>query len=288
MRLTLRSTLANRSIALVEGAWAAASLGSWGFTILLALYAYERGGTGAIGLAVLVRMLPAGLAAPYAALQADAHSRRTVLLVSTAARAVLAAATAVAAGAGAPLGVVLALAALVMVAGTAHRPAQAALLPQLARTPAELAAANVCWSAIDYAGFLAGSVLVGVLADAAGLGVAFAATAAAYALAAGLVAALPADPRPPALEEERAYERLTEGFRTVWRDRRLRLLAGLFAADTMTQSMTDVLLVVAALQVLDIGQSGAGWLSAAWGVGGLAGGLAATVLLGAAGCRQGW
>jgi hypothetical protein len=280
MRLTLRSTLANRGIALVEGAWAASSLGSWSFTILLALYAYDRGGTGAIGLAVLARMVPAGLAAPYAALQADAHRRRSVLLVSTAARAVLAALTALAAGADAPLGVVLALAALVMVAGTAHRPAQAALLPLLARTPAELAAANVCWSAIDYAGFLAGSVLVGALAGAAGLGPAFAATAVAFSVAAALVLALPADPQPAALEEERGYERLTEGFRTVWRDRRLRLLAGLYAADTTTQAMTDVLLVVAALQVLDMGQGGAGWLSAAWGVGGLAGGLAATVLLG--------
>jgi MFS family permease len=280
MRLTLRSTLANRGIALVEGAWAAASLGTWSFTILLALYAYERGGTGAIGLAVLVRMLPAGVAAPYAALLADAHSRRAVLLVSTAARALLAAAIAVATGAEAPLSVVLVLAALLTVAGTAHKPAQAALLPGLARTPAELAAANVCWSAIDYAGFLAGSVLVGVLAGAAGLGVAFAATAAAFAIAAAFVLVLPADPAPAALEEEHAYGRITEGFRTVWRDRRLRLLAGVFGADALTQAMTDVLLVVAALQVLDIGQGGAGWLSAAWGVGGLAGGAAATTLLG--------
>ena len=46
----------------------------------------------------------------------------------------------------------------------AHRPAQGALMPGLARTPAELAAANVCWTAIDYAGFLLGSVLAGVLA----------------------------------------------------------------------------------------------------------------------------
>jgi hypothetical protein len=45
------------------------------------------------------------------------------------------------------------------------------------------------------------------------------------------------------------------------------------------QAMVDVLLVVAALEVLDMGASGAGWLSAAWGVGGLAGGAAAMALL---------
>lgn len=47
----------------------------------------------------------------------------------------------------------------------------------------------------------------------------------------------------------------------------------------LVQAAVDVLLVVAALQVLEMGQSGVGWLSAAWGAGGLAGGAAAMALL---------
>jgi hypothetical protein len=43
--------------------------------------------------------------------------------------------------------------------------------------------------------------------------------------------------------------------------------------------MIDVLLVIAALELLDMGQGGAGWLNAGWAVGGVAGGAAATVLL---------
>lgn len=76
MRL-LRAALANRQIARLEAAWAAASLGTWAFSILFALYAYGKGGAGAVGLAVLVRMLPSAFAAPYTALLADRRSRRS-------------------------------------------------------------------------------------------------------------------------------------------------------------------------------------------------------------------
>jgi MFS family permease len=59
----------------------------------------------------------------------------------------------------------------------------------------------------------------------------------------------------------------------------LRLLVGVFTADLLVQSVIDVLLVVAALELLDMGASGVGWLNAAWGVGGLVGGAAAIALL---------
>jgi hypothetical protein len=46
------------------------------------------------------------------------------------------------------------------------------------------------------------------------------------------------------------------------------------------QGAVDVLLVVAALQLLDIGEGGVGWLNACWGIGGVLGGVAALGLLG--------
>ena len=101
----------------------------------LALYAYAEGGTSAVAVALLVRMLPAGLAAPYAAMLADRRSRRSVLLWSAALRAAALLGAAAAAAADASLGVVLVFATLFTVANTAHRPAQAALTPRLARTP---------------------------------------------------------------------------------------------------------------------------------------------------------
>ena len=277
----LRTLVANRDLARVELAWAAASLGNWAFSILLALYAYREGGTGAVAVALVVRMVPAGLAAPYAAMLADRHSRRSLLTWSALARAVALAGAALAAGAGAPLGAVLAFAVVFTVAGTAHRPAQAALMPQLARSPAELAAANVAWSAIDYAGFLLGSLAAGVLAGLAGFGAGFGACAAAFALTALAAATLPRDARPePPEQAPGGLAELAEGVRTVRAHPELRLMVSLYSVNAMIQGVIDVLIVVAAIELLGLGEQGVGWLNAAWGIGGLAAGAGALALLG--------
>ena len=52
-------------------------------------------------------------------------------------------------------------------------------------------------------------------------------------------------------------------------------MAGAFAAATVVEGATDVLIVLVALDLLDIGQAGVGYLNAAWGIGGLIGGAAA-------------
>jgi Cyclic nucleotide-binding domain/Major Facilitator Superfamily len=277
----LRTTLGNRDLTRIEAAFAVAALGNWAFSILLAIYAYRQGGTGAVAVALVVRMLPSGLAAPYTAMLVDRHSRRAVLVWASVARAVSLAGAAGAAAAGTPLGVVLAFAAAFTIANTAHRPAQAALMPQLARTPAELAAANVCWTAIDYAGFLLGSVLAGMLAGLIELDIAFAVSAATFALTTLVVGGLPADRRPPPLDEEaRGLAELAEGLRTVREHAEIRLLVGLLTVDSLIQGIFDVLVVIAAIELLGLGESGAGWLNAAWGVGGVLGGVAALALLG--------
>jgi MFS family permease len=277
----LRSALANRDLARLLGAFAASALGTWATMIALSLYAYAQGGAGAVGIAVLVRMAPSALAAPYGAMLADRHSRRRVLIAGGLIRAVFAAAVAVAVATGAPFAAVLALAALTNIAGVAHKPAQAALIPQLARTPLELAAANVCWSTIDSIAFLGGSLLVGGLVAVAGLEVTFGALGLAFGAAALLAAALPADrPLPPLGVQATAGAELLHGFRLVGQHPELRLLVGVFTVDAFVQSMMDVLIVVAALDLLEIGQSGAGWLNACWGAGGIAGAAVATALLG--------
>jgi MFS family permease len=276
----LRAMFANPHLARVEAAWATASLGNWAFSILLALYAYRQGGTGAVAVALAVRMLPAGLAAPYAAVLADRHSRRSVLVWTSALRAGTLLAAAAAAAFGAPLGAVLILATLFTVAGTAHRPAQAALMPQLARTPAELAVANVGWSAIDYAGFLLGSLLAGVLVGLTGLDVAFAACAALFAATTLIVRALPADVRPPPLDAPAGgIAEIAAGIRTVRRHPEMRLLVSVYGVNHLVQGVFDVLIVISAIELLGLGESGAGWLNAAWGIGGVLGGSASLALL---------
>ena len=137
-RRSLADALATADLRRLQLAWTAASVGGWVFFIVLAVYAYDQGGATAVG-AAPPRMVPAGLAAPLAGVIVD-RACATLLAITIGRSAVLAGVASVAAGA--PLAVVLLLGALFTVLATAHKPAQAALLPSLAHTPRQLAASN--------------------------------------------------------------------------------------------------------------------------------------------------
>ena len=267
----------------MQAAWTAGATGNWAFFVVLAIYAFDEGGATAVGLAALARMLPAGLTAPFTSLLADRRSRRDLLLEATLVRALSLGAIVAAVALDAPLALVLVLAAVQTIACTAAKPAQAALLPLLARSPEQLAAANAAWSGIDSAGFVAGALLGGALAAGPGVNAGFAATGLAFLLAALILAPLPRD-EPPPHRAARAGAGLAgevlAGFRAVLADRRLRLVVGTLATTTLAEGAIDVLVVVVALDVLDAGDAGVGWLNAAWGVGGILGGAAAVALLG--------
>lgn len=161
---TFRAALATPELRRVQAAWTAGAIGNWAFFVVLAIYAFDEGGATAVGLAALARMLPAGLTAPFTSLLADRRSRRDLLLEATLVRALSLAAIVAAVALDASLAVVLVLAAVQTIACTAAKPAQASLLPLLARSPEQLAAANAAWSGIDSAGFCAGALLGGALA----------------------------------------------------------------------------------------------------------------------------
>jgi MFS family permease len=274
-----RDALATGDLRRLQLAAAAAGVGGWAFMVALAVHAYAVGGPAAVGLAALVRMAPAGLAAPLTGLAADRFSRRDVLLAALVARAAILAAAATAVAVDAPLALLLVLATLFTVAATAHKPAQAALLPHLAPDRAHQAAANALWTAIDNAAFVAGAVAGGLLVATLGTPAAFAACAVAFAAAAAALVGVRRDPRASTHATRDDLHSPLEGVRAVARDRRLRLLVGVLSATTFVEGMIDVLVVVTALRLVDLGGAGVGWLNAAWGVGGLAGGAVALNLL---------
>jgi MFS family permease len=283
-RQSLTDALATADLRRLVLAWAAVSVGTWTFFIVLSVYAYEQGGAAAVGVAALTRMVPAGLAAPLAGVIVDRASRRDVLLRSTLGRALVLAATAAAVDAGAPLAVVLALGALYTLLYTAHVPAQAALLPTIAETPRQIAASNAVLTSVDSAGFFAGSLLGAVLMTGASMQTAFLVTAALLALAAWPLTRIRRDPVPEYRahedEAEQALDELASGFRTVAGDQSLRLLVGVYACANLVEGAADVLVVLMALELLDLGGSGVGWLHSAWALGGTFAGAAAITLLG--------
>jgi len=281
----LRGAFATPDLRRLQVASVASCTGGWAFMVGLSVYAYGEGGATAVGLAAFVRMLPAGLAAPLAGLVADRRSRRDVLAVSCAGRAVALLAIAGLVSAGAPLAAVLGLAALFTVLQSAQRPAQAALLARLARTPQELAAANAAWSGLDNASFLVGALLGGALIAATGTTVVFAVTAALFVGATAALVRVRHDPVPEyraagaAPGARQLVRDVLGGLRAVRADPALSLVVGTVAVTTFVEGIVDVLVVVGALTILHLGDAGAGWLNAAWGAGGLAGGAVALALL---------
>jgi predicted MFS family arabinose efflux permease len=278
----LRDAFGTPDLRRLQLAWAFTALGHWAHTVVLSVYAYNVGGAAAVGLVALARMAPAALAAPFTSLLGDRRRRRDVLLAATVARCAGRAAAALAIVAGAPLWVVVVITALHTAAGTAYKPAQAALLPSLARSPAQMGAANAVWSAVDNTGFVVGALAGGWAIAALSPQAAFAATGLPLLFAAVLLARIPPDPRPAhreRLEGARAGHELLEGLHTVREQPRLRLLVGVLGATTLVEGAIDVLVVVIALQMLDLGDAGVGYLNSAWGVGGVVGGATALGLL---------
>ena len=278
LRESLAAALATPALRNLQAGWLLSSVGGWGFMVALSLYAFDRGGVAAVGLAAAARMIPAGLAAPFAGLLADRRSRRDVLVASTMIRALTVALVAVCAAADASLLAILPLAALFTAVSTAHRPAQAALLPALARSPRELAGGNALTSAADNAGFLVSALAAGVTVGLASPEAAFAGIAAAFALATLALARIGADPVPDHRRPDVASalgRELLLGARTLLASPSLRLVGGTITALAVCEGAIDVLVVVTALSVLDLGDSGVGVLNSAWGIGGVVGGAAA-------------
>jgi MFS family permease len=272
----------NPSLRRLQLAWIGSSVGTWGYVVALMVYAYGHGGPSAVGLVGVIRWFPAAIAAPFGGMLGDRFPRLRVMVVSDLVRAGALAAAAAAIAFSAPAAVVYVLAILVTVTSQAFQPAESALLPTLAESPEELAAANVANSTIEYAGYFVGPALGGVLLAVSNVETVFAATAAAFVWSAAMLALIRLRAPEPAREAARGswqHEALA-GFRTIWRDSRLSLIVALFAAQTFVYGGLTVLIAVASIQLLGLGSPGIGYLNAALGVGGLIGGVVAVTLVG--------
>ena len=159
---------------------------------------------------------------------------------------------------------------------TVTRPTQSALVPALARTPDELTATNVVSGWIEAVSVLVAPAGAGVLLAVASPGWVFAALAVVVLVAALLVA--PLHGPPPAAEPRPPLEEALAGFRLLAKEPAARTLVALLSGQFVAIGALDVLYVVLAISVLDLGGSGAGYLNAAFGAGGVAG-IAVTVAL---------
>jgi len=281
---SFRAVFRNRNLRWLELAWTASIFGHYAYLIAVSVYAYGVGGDAAVGLIFLARLVPAALAAPFAGLLGDRFRRERVLLATNLTRIALVTAAAVGVLADASPGLVYVFAIAATIANTPFRSAQAALTPSLARSPAELTAANAVTSGIDSLALFAGPALSGLLVAVTSSGVVFLFTASLIAVSTLFILLLKTEAveRPRGeIESATIVSEALAGFRTLATHPSLRLMMGLITAQTAVAGAVQVYIVVESIEVLGFGRGGVGYLNAAIGVGAFIGALVALSLTGA-------
>lgn len=274
----LRRAMANRSIRSMQLGWLTAIAAETAFVVNLLVFAYGVGGVLLVGVAGMLRTLPAALSAPFLGMLADRLPRERVLLGVHVGRGAAIGLAAVAVAIELPAAVVFGCAVVEGMLATLHRPTTMSLLPALARSPDELVGGNVTVSVAEGLGVLTGPAVGGALllvgvpwlgfgVPAMGFGIAAVTT---LAIGRSHSVAPAADIEPGA----KLHEALG-GIRALRADRHARLLVGVFGTQTFVRGLLSVLLVAASVQLLGLGESGVGYLQSAIGAGGFIGAMVA-------------
>ena len=278
------AVIRNPNLRWLELAWTGSIIGHYAYLVAVSVYAYGIGGEKAVGLIFLARLIPAALAAPFAGMLGDRYRRERVLLLTNLSRIVLVGSAAVGVFADAPPLVIYILAVAATIVTTPFRSAQAALTPSLARSPRELTAANAVASAIDSLALFLGPAIAGLLLAVASTGLVFALTALLLAFSVIFILLIRVEPterRKGEIEASTIMSEAFAGFRAIGTHPSLRVMTGLIAAQTAVAGAVQVYIVVVAIDLLDFGKSGVGFLNASIGVGAFIGAVAALSLTGA-------
>lgn len=279
-RAVLRATLRNPALRRVQLAFAGFNAAEYGVWVAMLVYAYEQGGATTAGVIAVVQLLPAAAVAPLAAGTADANPGR-MLALGYGLQAAAMAVTAVLLALDAPAGAAYAGAVVAASAVTLTRPAQAALLPTLVDGPEQLTAANAVCGWVESSSVLVGPALAGALLGVGGPEAAFGFFAAAVGGSTILVAGLGEASAPaPAETAEGLRRQATAGLRALGTVPGAGSVVAVLAMQFAVIGALDVLTVVLALDVLDLGSSAAGYLTAAFGAGGAFGAALALGLVG--------
>jgi MFS family permease len=276
----LVSVVRNADLRRLELAWTASNLASRASAIAVAVYAYETDGIAAVGVIAFVRLTVAAATSPWLAVLADRRPRRAVMIGSDLVRCLLLGVMAALVLVEAASPVVYVLAILVAVPEPLFRSAQVAHTPSLVRTPEELTAANVIASGVESVGLFVGPALGALLLAVSSTGTVFAATGGLALVSVVLVARIGIRGEPEPAPSVARVQTLLAGWRAIVSAPGLRVLIGLFSAQTFVAGMLNVLVVTLAIEVLSLGTAGVGWLDGMVGIGAT---LGVAVVAGAAG-----
>jgi MFS family permease len=288
---SLRSVFANPALRKLQLAFAGSMIGDWAYGTAVAVWAYGVGGATAVGVWMAVRMTLMAVTSPVTATLADRLPRKAVMIGADLTRAVLIAAAAGCLMVDTPAWPIFVLATLAALVSTPFRAALGAITPALANTPAELTASNGTSSTLESLAFFIGPAFGAALLVLGPVELVFLLNAATFLWSMLLIARIRV-PAAAGSEPEKAQPdsdetptpagvsvgfvaETTAGFRSVWADKDLLLVVLELSVQTIIAGAATVFTVVMAVEVLDSGPEGVGYLNSVLGVGAIVGGLVA-------------
>jgi hypothetical protein len=272
----------DRTLRRVTAALALYRLAEFGPWVAMLVYAYSQGGATATGVVSLTLLAPTALFAPFAGPLIDRFGASRVLLGGYVSQAVAMTATAASLLSGAPAPLTYCLGALTAMVLTITHPAHAVVSPGIVRSTEQLVALNAATGWILSAGLVAAPACAGLILGISTPGAVYAAGATCVALAAVLAVPL-RDLVPPLTRDDDAEAgtigQLAEGARALTKSSASREVVLVLVATFLMVGAFDVLAVVLAVGSLDIGGSGAGYLTAMHGGGAVIGAAASFALV---------
>ncbi|HWM22673.1 MAG TPA: MFS transporter [Ilumatobacteraceae bacterium] len=256
-------------------------IGEWAVTVGVLVHAFSWGGTRAVGVISIALLVPPFACAPLVGAAMARWRTQAVRVAAIAVQAVAYGAAAISAALGAPTPVVAPFVVIGLAVMTTIHPTSAALLPRIARSTDDLVNANLWVAHSNSASALVGSLAAAVVLGLGGPEAVFAAGSlwAAIALSATLWRPAPLLRTTwggGATQPQRVIRRALAELREHPWSRGVLCVA---SARNLIVGAFDVLLVILALDALDLGDSGTGYLSALVGAGSLVSTLVTTVVV---------
>ncbi|HET6626179.1 MAG TPA: MFS transporter [Nocardioidaceae bacterium] len=306
-RESLASVFRNRNLRRVQLSLVGSTIGDWAYATAVTVWAYGVGGATAVGIWAAIRLTLMAVTAPLGAAVADRMSRKKLMILCDLVRVGLVTAAAVCLYLDTTPAVIFVLATLTSLLGTPFRCAQRALMPSLAEKPDELTASNGTSSTVESLAFFVGPALGAMLLVVADVSTVFLLNAATFVWSTVMVLGIrvptsratspapdeadgaPADGGPGGTDDGATDNRATPdetaaegflaevsaGFRSILADRDLFVVVALVCAQTVVAGASVVFTVVMAVEVLEVGPHGVGYLDSVLGVGAIVGGIVA-------------
>jgi predicted MFS family arabinose efflux permease len=271
----MRAPLRHRDFRYLATGLAISQTGDWLYNVALLILVLNATGSATwVAAAGIVRLLPFVLFGSLGGVIADRYPRKTVMIVSDLARALLMAGLGLVALSSAPPLIAIVLAGVSTTFAVAYGPATAAGLPLLVDED-ELSAANSITTTISSVCIAVGPAVGGVLLLLGSPATAFFFNAVSFLGSAVVVSMIRTDLGPLEVthahgEEPSLLDRLREGLDAMRGSGDVLVLVGAWCANAFLYGTQIVLLTLLATGRLGIGDDGLSFLYAAVGIGGIA------------------